>query len=100
MCVDGDSLSPGLILYNGHMTDGTGDFISLGMRDGRVEFRLDVGSGPAVITSEPVGLDQWYTVRIRRDGRNGNMNIYTRNYFDRLYFTSFIYLFCRVIQVL
>jgi len=56
------------------MTDGTGDFISLGMRDRRIEFRLDVGSGPAVISSEPVDLDQWYTVRIRRDGRNGKTN--------------------------
>lgn len=64
----------GLILYNGQTSDGTGDFISLGMRDRRIEFRLDVGSGPAVIVSRQLELDTWYTVRIKRDGRNGNTN--------------------------
>ena len=53
------------------MADGTGDFISFGMRSGRAEFRLDVGSGPAVITSDPLELDRWHTVRVRRDGRDG-----------------------------
>ena len=53
------------------MADGTGDFISFGMRSRRAEFRLDVGSGPAVITSDPLELDRWHTVRIRRDRKDG-----------------------------
>lgn len=61
----------GLILYNGQLNDGGGDFLALGMRDRRIEFRLDVGSGPAVISSRPLDLDTWYTVRIKRDGKNG-----------------------------
>jgi len=61
----------GLMLYSGQMADGTGDFISFGMRDRRAEFRLDVGSGPAIIKSEPLELDTWHTVRIRRDGKDG-----------------------------
>jgi len=59
------------MLYSGQTTDGSGDFISFGIRDSRAEFRLDVGSGPAVVTSDPLELDQWHTVRVRRDGKHG-----------------------------
>ena len=61
----------GLMLYSGHLDDGSGDFISFGMRNRRAEFRLDVGSGPAVVTSEPLELERWHTVRIRRDRKDG-----------------------------
>jgi len=63
------------MLYSGQAADGSGDFISFGMRDRRAEFRLDVGSGPAVIASDPLELDQWYTARVtrrRKDGRYQN----------------------------
>jgi hypothetical protein len=43
------SEADGLLLYNGYATDGTGDFISLALRNGTVEFRFDLGTGPAVI---------------------------------------------------
>lgn len=39
----------GLLLYNGYATDGTGDFISLALRNGTVEFRFDLGTGPAIM---------------------------------------------------
>ena len=39
----------GMLLYNGYTTDRMGDFISLGLVDGYVEFRFDLGTGPAVI---------------------------------------------------
>ena len=39
----------GLILYNGYQNDRKGDFISLTMRDGYLEFSFDLGTGPAVI---------------------------------------------------
>ena len=39
----------GLILYNGFSRDRTGDFIDLAMKDGYVEYRFDLGTGPAVI---------------------------------------------------
>jgi len=67
------SLFVGLILYSGQMTDGSGDFVSFGMRNRRAEFRLDVGSGPAVITSDPLELDRWYTVRVRRERKEGRL---------------------------
>ena len=41
--------SNGLIFYNGQKTDGKGDFISLSLSDGYLEFRYDLGKGPAVI---------------------------------------------------
>ena len=39
----------GLILYNGYTTDRSGDFISLALADQYLEFRFDLGTGPAVI---------------------------------------------------
>jgi len=69
----------GLILYNGQMTDGSGDFMSLGMREGRVEFRFDVGSGPAIIRSDPVSLNEWHTIRIQRDRKDGIKMVYSCN---------------------
>lgn len=41
--------SDGLIFYNGQKTDGKGDFISLGLNNGILEFRYDLGKGPAII---------------------------------------------------
>lgn len=39
----------GLILYNGYTLDRMGDFISLALHGGYLEFRFDLGTGPAVI---------------------------------------------------
>jgi len=39
----------GVIFYNGYATDGSGDFISLALRNGTLEYRFDLGTGPAVI---------------------------------------------------
>jgi len=37
----------GLIFYNGYVKRPSGDFISLALRGGFVEFRFDLGTGPA-----------------------------------------------------
>jgi len=39
----------GLIFYNGYVKRPSGDFISLALKDGFVEFRFDLGTGPAYI---------------------------------------------------
>lgn len=39
----------GLVLYNGFSRDRKGDFLSLAMKDGHLEFRFDLGTGPAEI---------------------------------------------------
>jgi len=40
----------GLLLYNGFSADGGGDFLSIQLRNGSVEIRYDLGTGPAVLT--------------------------------------------------
>ncbi|XP_034241184.1 basement membrane-specific heparan sulfate proteoglycan core protein-like isoform X2 [Thrips palmi] len=68
--------SNGLILYNGQQSGGSGDFVSLGLNNGFVEFRFDVGSGPAVVKSAlPVALGQWHTVKLMRSRRDGDMYV-------------------------
>lgn len=41
--------SNGVIFYNGQKSDGKGDFISLALNNGILEFRYDLGKGPAII---------------------------------------------------
>jgi len=43
----------GLLFYNGYVKRPTGDFISLALKDGFVEFRFDLGTGPAYIRYRP-----------------------------------------------
>lgn len=39
----------GMIFYNGQKSDGKGDFVSLALAQGHLEFRYDLGKGPAVL---------------------------------------------------
>lgn len=39
----------GLIFYNGYSKDRTGDFVSLALKNGYVEYRFDLGTGPAYL---------------------------------------------------
>ena len=36
-------------MYNGYAKDKTGDFVSLAMKESYVEYRFDLGSGPAIL---------------------------------------------------
>ncbi|XP_075211994.1 terribly reduced optic lobes isoform X4 [Lycorma delicatula] len=66
----------GLILYNGQLTDGSGDFVSLGLKNGVPEFRFDVGSGMAVIrASQPIQLSQWHTIQLHRYHKDGKIYV-------------------------
>lgn len=66
----------GLFLYNGQKMDRTGDFISLNLINGYVEFRFDLGSGAAVIRSpSPISLHEWHTVYAVRTGREGVLKV-------------------------
>ncbi|XP_063065047.1 agrin isoform X2 [Engraulis encrasicolus] len=68
--------SNGMIFYNGQKTDGKGDFISLSLNDGILEFRYDLGKGPAVIRSkEKLKLNVWNTINLERANRKGEINI-------------------------
>ena len=41
----------GIILYNGQTSTGEGDFVSLTLKDGFVEFRFNLGSGTTILKS-------------------------------------------------
>lgn len=72
--------SDGLLIYNGQNISADGDFMCLGMRDNAVEFRFDVGSGPVIIRSDPVDLNQWHTIRVQRDRKDGTLIVNGREY--------------------
>ncbi|XP_055323998.1 uncharacterized protein LOC129578841 [Sitodiplosis mosellana] len=64
----------GLILYSGHHE--YGDYISLSLNNGFVEFAFELGSGPAVVRSEsPLSMEQWHIIRISRTARLAVMKI-------------------------
>ena len=48
--------------------------MSLGLRDGFIEFRFELGRGPVVIRSEnPIQLDIWHRIKIVRKQRDGSL---------------------------
>ncbi|XP_044746396.1 pikachurin [Coccinella septempunctata] len=60
----------GLLIYNGHRTDGYGDFMALYLVEEYVEFAFDLGTGASVVTSKyQITLGEWHKVRISRTGR-------------------------------
>ncbi|XP_037334758.2 agrin isoform X4 [Pungitius pungitius] len=68
--------SNGLIFYNGQKSDGRGDFISLSLNDGFLEFRYDLGKGPATIRSlKKMQLNVWNTINLERSNRKGEITV-------------------------
>lgn len=66
----------GVILYNGQRVDGGGDFVSLNLVDGFVEFRFNPGNGPAVIRSlSPIELSEWHTIYASRTAMMGALQV-------------------------
>lgn len=52
------------------------DFISLGLVNGYIEFRFDIGSGPGLLRSPfPITTDKWHLVRFGRQLREGHLQI-------------------------
>uniref|UniRef100_A0A8C0VGJ5 Agrin n=1 Tax=Cyanistes caeruleus TaxID=156563 RepID=A0A8C0VGJ5_CYACU len=66
----------GMIFYNGQKSDGKGDFVSLALHEGHLEYRYDLGKGPALLRSkEPVPLNTWISVLLERSGRKGVLRV-------------------------
>ncbi|XP_075738835.1 agrin isoform X2 [Rhipicephalus microplus] len=66
----------GLLLYNGGGSSGRGDFLALRLEAGRVQFRYDLGSGAANVSSpNEVTLNQWHVVRVTRTRREGSLQL-------------------------
>lgn len=63
-------------MYCAQSDEGLGDFVALVIKEKRVEFRYDIGSGPAIITSNHIlqpGV--WTHVSINRDFKEGNLTV-------------------------
>lgn len=70
-CAENFCFVSGLILFNGDKQ--TSDFVSVGLTNGIVEFKFDVGAGPVVIKNDrPIRLGQWHTVNVTRRLKTGN----------------------------
>ncbi|XP_033113619.1 agrin-like [Anneissia japonica] len=67
----------GMLVYNGQKGAGPdGDFISLNMVNGFLEFRYDLGGGEANIRSkEPLALNEFHNVYLTRNVKDGMMVI-------------------------
>ncbi|XP_026667400.1 basement membrane-specific heparan sulfate proteoglycan core protein-like [Ceratina calcarata] len=66
----------GILFYCAQYDEGRGDFVALVVRDRRVEFRYDVGTGPAIIASSHIlqpGV--WTHVSAVRDFKEGNLTV-------------------------
>ncbi|CAG7734118.1 unnamed protein product, partial [Allacma fusca] len=65
----------GLIFYNGQEM-GKGDFITLLLTNGQIQFLFDLGSGMGNITwTQPVSLNKWHWLVANRDGREASIQI-------------------------
>jgi len=62
----------GVILWQGQRRD----HFAIGLREGYLEFRFELGSGPAILLSSlPVNDGQWHTVEVFRSYRQGSLKV-------------------------
>lgn len=64
----------GLLFYYGDQNENR-DFLSIVLVERRVEYRYDLGSGPAVLISDRVDLNIWHYVLVTLDGPSGTMTV-------------------------
>ncbi|ESN94519.1 hypothetical protein HELRODRAFT_164375 [Helobdella robusta] len=66
----------GLLLYAGHLDKLKSGFLSIALKNGSVEFRFDLGSGPATLRSdETIKLNQLHTLSATRYGKDGLLKV-------------------------
>ncbi|XP_048489511.1 agrin isoform X2 [Plutella xylostella] len=66
----------GVILYNQQKQDGTGDFVSLALVNGYLEFRYNLGNGAIILTSlEKITLNEYHKVSAKRYHRDGILSV-------------------------
>ncbi|XP_041479561.1 basement membrane-specific heparan sulfate proteoglycan core protein-like [Lytechinus variegatus] len=70
------SIEDSLLLFNGQGQRGKGDYISLFLKDQKLVFQYDSGSGPAIIEStKTMEADQWYTIVAERNLQDGSLQV-------------------------
>ncbi|XP_075629463.1 basement membrane-specific heparan sulfate proteoglycan core protein isoform X8 [Balearica regulorum gibbericeps] len=66
----------GLLLFSAGKAAPVEDFVALAMVGGHLEFRYELGSGPAVLRSaEPVTLGRWHRVTAERLHKDGTLAV-------------------------
>ncbi|KAK6622158.1 hypothetical protein RUM44_001965 [Polyplax serrata] len=66
----------GILVYNGQLQHGKGDFICISLHRGFVIFQFDLGSGPANITSSRViSVGTWHSIKVSRHDREGTLQV-------------------------
>lgn len=66
----------GIILYNQQKADGLGDFVSLALVNGFVEFKYNLGNGPVLIRSvDKIQLGNFHTITLKRYHRDGILKL-------------------------
>ncbi|KAL0901465.1 hypothetical protein ABMA27_006716 [Loxostege sticticalis] len=66
----------GVLLYNQQKPDGTGDFVSLALVNGYLEFRYNLGNGAIILTSlEKITLNEYHKVSAKRYHRDGILSV-------------------------
>jgi len=70
-------LRDGLLVYCAQNPEGgPGDFASLAIKDKRLEFRFDTGSGPAIIRGRSdLRVGRWYTATVARRLKEATMTV-------------------------
>ncbi|KAK8750302.1 hypothetical protein OTU49_014768 [Cherax quadricarinatus] len=70
-----ENLHDGVLMYCAQKESGEGDFASLAIRNKRLEFRFNTGSGTATIQSDALQQGEWVEVRANRTDRFGSLMI-------------------------
>uniref|UniRef100_T1L3L3 Agrin n=1 Tax=Tetranychus urticae TaxID=32264 RepID=T1L3L3_TETUR len=65
-----------ILLYNGQTVSGEGDFVSLSIRKGHIEFRYDLGSGMVILRSkEPIVIGSTVRFVAKRYHKDGILSV-------------------------
>uniref|UniRef100_A0A914WHN0 Basement membrane-specific heparan sulfate proteoglycan core protein n=1 Tax=Plectus sambesii TaxID=2011161 RepID=A0A914WHN0_9BILA len=70
--------SEGLIFYTEKtsQTEEKGDFVTVGLRNGKVVYRFDLGSGPAeIVSNHPVEVGEWNQIIFKKDDKKGTLTV-------------------------
>lgn len=71
---------PGLLLFASQYPDGSGDFISLNIDQGVVDYRFNMGSGTVIIRSDHrIQLNTWHEIYVEKQGKKGTLIIDDKN---------------------
>ncbi|KAL1493054.1 hypothetical protein ABEB36_011193 [Hypothenemus hampei] len=66
----------GILLYNAENDDGIGDFVSLSIVNGFVEFKYNLGHGPVIMRSlDKIELGKFHRIVVKRYNRDGLLKL-------------------------